>query len=154
MDKKEEPKEEKKEEQKSETYSASDIVHLDDCKDLLLTKLTNSDIDDFIKELQAELLIRNCTEMRYNNYVTHRNRLKMDFMGKCLNELAELRKTFDKEAVDMRKEHLLDSSEESNSLPEESEEEEVEIPKVVKKAPSKRAPLKKSTKPKPKPKKK
>lgn len=125
-------------------YTPEQIVMIDDCKDFLLTKLTKMDIEDFVKELQAELCIRECTEARYNRYLIERDTLKMEFIEKCHKDFEELKAIFDNKANEVRKKHINDDKAVKNNNEEEDDEGDSEddsddnsdeIPKIVKRKP-------------------
>lgn len=130
-----------KEDKPIKKYSADDLIMIDDCKDFLLTNLTISDMEKYIKELEAELLIRKISDERYFKYISSREQIKHDFKEKCNKELEQVKKALDESVKLARRERIRDTqseSEESESEPENIFEEE-EIPKIVKK-PKKQAP--------------
>jgi hypothetical protein len=115
-----------------EPYKADEITLIDDCKDFLLTKLTKQDIEEFIKELEGELSIRECTAARYSRYVLDRELLKLEFMNKCRKDLDELKESFNKQTNNLRKDHINDDDTKEMDESNEEDEEIEEPPKVTK----------------------
>lgn len=108
-----------------------DEVFIDDLKDRLLRELSILELEEFSKEITAEILMRKCTEERRKKYINNIETIKLKYLSDTKVELEKLKRDLETNKLKLRAKFLKEEDEEEvdSDVNEEESEEEVHVVK-------------------------
>ena len=87
-------------------------IFTDDMKDYLLLKITVPDLEVFKKEIESEILMRQCTEKRYNKYHNEIESLKRKYMEQKKQEIDKFTLELEKNKTQIKRKFIKEEEEE------------------------------------------
>ena len=117
-----------------------EMLFIDDMKDYLLLKLPTHDLEVFKKEIESEILIRECTDKRDVKYRKQLEFLKCEYMKQKKQEIDKFTSELEKAKTQIRRKFIKEEEDddEENIFEEEEEEEEKSKPKLRRGKPKKK----------------
>lgn len=104
-------------------------IFIDDMKDYLLLKLAIPDLEIFRKEIESEILMRQCTEKRYNKYHNEIESLKCKYMEQKKQEIDKFTIELEKNKTQLKRKFIKEEEDEEDELDNFFEEDDDEKPK-------------------------
>jgi hypothetical protein len=127
---------------KSLKINEDNPLKIDDMKDYLLQSLKSDELEDFIHEAQAEMIMRKSKIARMHKYQCDIEVIKKEFLKKRQEELDKMKKESEAMKSKLKRQALKDDFEEEEEKEEEEEdndEESEEKPKPKRKYNKKRS---------------
>lgn len=98
---------------------------VDDMKDHLLQNLKVSELEDFKKEIESEILVRNYSDERYKKHKIEMEDIKKQFAKQKQEELDKYEKELEDNKAKLKKQFLKKDIEEDEDNEEEEEDDEL-----------------------------